>query len=272
LAPAAAAPERLDDGLASGTGGTTLTSNSGATTSKNILLSDNRSVIRRAELTVGVKKASEVAVQANRAEAIIGTLGGDVFGDDRESGTDASATLTLKVPPASLIKALNQLSALGTEQSRNLSSQDVTTQVADVAARVQSAAASIARLRTLFANATKVSDVIAIESELSSRQSDLESLQAQQKSLSTETQLATISFVLTTAKAPVVVAKKHHSTGAAAAFSRGWHHLASGAGWLLTALVTVLPFAILVLLLGVGALWLRRRRPVRLPVPEPEAA
>jgi len=235
--------------------------------SRSTLISDTRSVIRRAELTVGVKTAAEVATQANQAEDLVTKLGGDVFGDDRESGTDSTATLTLKVPPASLITALNRLSKLGTERSRALSSQDVTTQVADVDARVRSAESSIARLRTLFASATKVGDVIAIEEELSGREADLESLQAQQKTLATETQLATITLVLTTGKAPMAVKPKHHDSNA---FVKGWHHFVDGGSWLITVLVSVVPFLVIALLIGFGALRARRRRIV--PEPEPAAA
>ena len=272
-AASALAPDSLNAGVAAGSGGAAngASAGSGGSGNGDTLISDTRSVIRRAELTVGVKKASDVAIQANRAEAIVSGLGGDVFGDDRQSGTDATATLTLKVPPASLIKALNELSALGTEQSRSLSSQDVTTQVADVNARVASAAASIARLRTLYASATKVSDVIAIEDELSGRESDLESLQAQQKSLSTETQLATISLVLTTTT-PQVVIKTHHRSGIAGALSRGWDHFISGGSWVVSAIAAVGPWVVLVLLLGAGLLRLRRRRGTTPVAPTPEAA
>lgn len=242
----------------------------GAVNGKSILLGDNRSVIRRAELTVGVKKASDVARQANKAEEIVGALGGDVFGDDRQSGVDATATLILKVPPASLIKALAQLSALGNEQDRSLSSQDVTTQVADVNARVASAQASIARLRTLYAHATKVADVIEIEQELAARQSDLESLQGQQKALANETQMATISFVLTTQKAPAAPAKKHHRHGIGGAFARGWDHFVSAGSWVISAIAAVGPWAVLVALLAF--VWIRRRRVSPAPAPSPDPA
>ena len=78
--------------------------------------------------------------------------------------------------------------------------QDVTGKVADVDSRVDSARESILRLRTLYADATKVSDVIAIEQELATRQAELESLEAQQRALSTQTSQATVRLSLTAAK------------------------------------------------------------------------
>ena len=261
----ATAPTSSAGALApSQTGGT------GSSSGTGTLISDDESVIRRAELTVGVKAAPQVAVQANAAEAIIGNLGGEVSGDNRQSGAEATATLTLLVPPVNLIKALSQLSALGAEQSRSLSSENVTTQVADVNARVISANASIATLRTLFKAATKVGDVIEIEQELASRQSDLESLEAQQKALNDETAKATISLVLTTAAPPVVPKKPTHRGGVVGALSRGWDHFLSAGAWVLSAIAAVGPWAVLLLLVGAGALRLRRRRVT--PTPTPDAA
>src|SRR6201999_993676 len=139
-------------------------------------------------------------------------VGGEVDADDRTSGRHATATLQLRVPPASLESVLHELGKLGTEQSRTVSTTDVTQQVADVSSRVISAQQSIARLRTLYGHATKVSDVIEIEGELNTREADLESLEAQQRSLAGETQLATITLRLVTAAAapPPPAPASHH--------------------------------------------------------------
>ncbi|MCW2495050.1 DUF4349 domain-containing protein [Jatrophihabitans sp.] len=233
------------------------------------LLTDTRALIRTAYLTVGVRHSADVAAQANRADTIVTGAGGEVFGDDRQSGPSASASLVLKVPPAQLATILNQLAALGTERSRSLSSRDVTTQVADVAARLKSAQDSITRLRTLYAHATKVSDVISIEEELSTREADLESLEGQQRSLSSETDFATVNLNLTTLKAAPV--KPHHHSGVGGAFTRGWHGFTAAAAWVFAAFATALPFLVLLAVLaGAAGLWLRRHRPSPLPEPVPE--
>jgi hypothetical protein len=67
---------------------------------------------------------------------------------------------------------LTQLAKLGKETSRSGSARDVTTKVADVNSRVASAQQAIDRLRSLYAKATKVRDVIAIEAELNTREAD----------------------------------------------------------------------------------------------------
>jgi hypothetical protein len=229
--------------------------------------------IRIATMTVQVKHGTTVADQANSAEAIALGAGGEVDAADRSSGPDATATLVLRVPPDQLASTLTQLSKLGDEKNRRLSTQDVTSKVADVNSRVASAQGAIARLRVLYQRARKIADVINIESELAQRESDLESLQAQQRALAAETSTAAITLTLTTPpkivkKKVVHPAKKHHETGFLGGLRDGWHAFVTGAKVLATVVGAVLPFAVLLLVLGLAVrlLW-PRIRPPRRPAP-----
>ena len=240
-----------------------------ASGTKTAVLVETQALIRTADLHVAVKPGT-VGEQAGRAEDIALGAGGEVFGDDRSTGGSASASLTLKVPPDSLAAVLDRLAALGAEQSRSVSTQDVTQQVADVDSRVQSARDSIARLRALYDHASKVSDVITIEGELASRESDLEALEAQQRSLHSQTSMATIRLELTTATpASVPPHKTSPKHGIAAAFASGWHGFTAAIAWLARALATALPFLVVVVLLAGAGLLLWRRRPTPVPPPAP---
>lgn len=225
---------------------------------------ESRSVIRTAQLSVQVR---DVAAQANRAEQIATAAGGSVDSDDRTSQQRPSATLVLRVPQDVLAATIDKLSALGREISRQTSTRDVTGQVADVSSRVASAQASIARLRTLFAAASKVSDIIAIESELAQRESDLESLQAQQRALAAQTAMATVTLELT-GLAPVA-AKHRGATGFLGGLQRGWEAFVAAAGAVATGIGAALPFLVLLALVGAAALVLRRRLRTAAPMPPP---
>jgi hypothetical protein len=199
--------------------------------------------IRTAQLEVAVKHTASVAAKADAAASIV----------------------------------LGRLARLGTEQSRQVSTTDVTTKVADVDSRVTSAQAAIARLRDLYQHAVKVGDIISIESELSGRESDLESLQAQQRALAAQTAMATITLSLTRAPAKIRTAPathKHHS-GFLGGLQTGWDAFTHGASGIATAAGAALPFAVLLLVLGflVRLVWprLRPARPAA-PTPAPEAA
>lgn len=229
------------------------------------------SLIKTASLQVEFAKGADVAAKADAAESIAIGLGGTVYSDDRTAGDSASATLTLKVPPETLSVALDKIAALGHELSRESSTKDVTTEVADVASRVQSAQDSLTRLRILFTQATKIGDIIEIESEISQREADLESLVAQQRALAAQTTLATLQVSLTTkGTASPVPPKRTHYTGFVGGLHHGWDAFTSSASAVAVVAGAVLPFGVLFLALGAGAALVLRRR--RQPVPEPDRA
>ncbi|MDT4910375.1 MAG: hypothetical protein QOI69_3616 [Pseudonocardiales bacterium] len=228
-------------------------------------------LIRTADLVVEIAHGPDVAAQANRAEQIATAAGGQVFADDRTAGTKPTAALTLKVPGESLSSVLAKLAALGKEKSRQSSTKDVTTQVADVSSRVRSAQASISRLQVLFSRAVKVGDVIALENELSQREADLESLQAQQRSLESQTEMATVTLNLSTASAAAAVPKKNQDRGGfLGGLQRGWRAFTHGAGAVATGVGAALPFLALgLLILGAAVLLRRRMRHAAPPVIAP---
>jgi len=229
-------------------------------------LDDGTAKIRLAQMTVDVRRGG-VAAAADRAESIALDAGGEIDADDRTSGPQATASLELRVPPEALRSVLGQLSRLGHEASRQGSTTDVTEKVADVDSRVTSARESIARLRTLYADAAKVADVIAIESELNEREADLESLEAQQRALQRQTSMAAITLTLrTAAKAS---AEPQHASGFVGGLERGWDGFVAAAGWAATAVGILLPFLVLLAVLAVigGVVWRRRPRPAPVPTP-----
>lgn len=247
-----------------------------AQSAKSLPLVDGSYKIQVARMTVAVKGAANVAAKANEATTIAEQVGGEVDRDDRTSGPHASASMLLRVPPDTLTDTLTQLSQrLGHERYRSLSSTDVTQKVADVSSRVRSAQDSIARLRVLFQHATKIADIIQIESELNSREADLESLQAQQRALDRQTSMASITLSLVTAAkkaAPPKPANKHHDNAFIVGLKRGWDGFTAAAAWIARAVGTVLPFLVLLLILGIGLRWAwprlaHRRGPQPSPAP-----
>jgi hypothetical protein len=230
--------------------------------------------IRTAQLTVAVRGARNVAAKADAAETIVLGVGGEVDSDDRTSGPQASASLLLRVPPDALPDTLTKLSGLGAEKSRQTSTTDVTQKVADVHSRVESAQRAIEGFRRLVNRAQKVSEIITLESELNAREADLESLEAQYLALSNQTSMAAITLQLVTAPKhhapPPPPAKHHHRGGFLGGLDRGWDAFTAATGWLAVAVGTLLPFLVLLLVVGLAAraLWPRLPRR-RTPVPTP---
>jgi Domain of unknown function (DUF4349) len=231
-------------------------------------------LIRTASLTVVV---ADVTGRAGEAGSLARGAGGVVAGDDRSgAGPDAHATLVLKVPPGRMDAVLDQLSKLGTEQSRTSSTQDVTEDVADIGSRVATMQASIARVRAILARAEKIGDVVSVEGELSRRTTELESLQARQRALAGQIDYATITLQLR-ARPAAAAAPPVSRGGFVGGLTNGWEAFTATVGALLTGIGAVLPFLLVVVPIGLAVRWAlaaQRRRTVSAapiaPAPQPE--
>lgn len=244
----------LPAGEASGAGGDEL--GDGDTGLPLIPEALDRQVITTGDITV---RSEDVARDADRAALLVTTVGGQISGDVRGgAGEQQTADLVLRVPPAEVDGVLAGLAELGEELSRSVSSEDVTTVLADVDSRVASQQASLDRLRGLIAGATDITDLVTLERELAGRETELESLQAQQRALNDQVGLATLSLHLRAAQAPDPGAEP---AGFLSGLAGGWDAFLTVGGTLLTAFGAALPFlALLALLVAAFALLRRRQR------------
>ncbi|MFE4379894.1 DUF4349 domain-containing protein [Streptomyces cyaneofuscatus] len=229
-------------------------------------------VIRTAELLVEVKSAPKAAAAARSA---VEASGGLVASENTERIDDRheSSRLVLRVPQDSYQEVLRQLTGSGKLLSRSSNAKDVTDQVVDVESRIATQRASVKRVRELMDQAERITDVVALEGELSSRQADLESLLAQQSSLKDRTSLATVTLELIEPDAPRK-AGKDDDPGFLDALGGGWDAFVTMFRWIAVAIGASAPFLVTAALLLV--LWrvLRARRTARTtpaaPKPEPE--
>ncbi|CAM5517354.1 Lipoprotein OS=Streptomyces fumanus OX=67302 GN=GCM10018772_39580 PE=4 SV=1 [Streptomyces fumanus] len=152
-------------------------------------------VIHTASLTVEVENVPKALARARAATESAGGYVGEESTARDEEGAEYTEVV-LRVPVDAYDKVLAGLEGTGRLVERNAEARDVTDQVVDVDSRVKTQRASVARIRELMDRATKLSDVVTLEGELSSRQAELESLLARQASLKDRTDLATITLSL----------------------------------------------------------------------------
>ncbi|MFJ8536081.1 DUF4349 domain-containing protein [Streptomyces sp. NPDC093591] len=217
-------------------------------------------IIRTASLTVQVK---DVPKALDEARATTENAGGYVGNETttRDEEGHEHTRVVLRVPVDRYAEVLTALEGAGKLVERSAKAQDVTDQVVDVESRIKSQRASVARIRELMDQATKLSDVVTLEGELSSRQADLESLLAQQASLKDRTSLATITLSLS--ETPVKKAPRaDDDPGFLDALAGGWGAFVTMLRWLAVAIGAVLPFAAVTALIVL--VWLKVLRP-RLP-------
>ena len=163
------------------------------------------------------------------------------------------ARFTLSVPADKLDSALADLSSanLGTVSYRSSQSQDVTATYTDTQARIEPAKDSIARVRALMVRATKLEQVVLLESELSRRQADLDSLQQQLADLDHRTTMSEVSVSLWTDEA----APQPDDNGFVAGIQKAWDSLLNSLVVVLTGLAVLLPWLLIALVVA----WFIRR-------------
>ncbi len=192
---------------------------------------------------------------------------------DEQTGTDDEgrvnrSRLVIRVPSQFFDEVMTELGEVADLRSAKRTSEDVTTEVIDIGVRVRAQERSLERIELLLARAQSLRDIIAIESQLSRRQADLDSLKAQQAYLADQTSLSTITVFLEQKEEAERTEKDE--AGFVAGLERGWDALGKAATVLATGLGAVLPFLVVLLLLGVP-LWLlarpllRRRRSEPIP-------
>lgn len=232
-------------------------------------------VMQRAVISHGSLEmvARDVARAREDVLRVLGRWDGQVANEETGSdrrGRMSSVSLELRVPSPDFEQAMSQLSAVARTTHQQVSSQDVTTQVIDVNARVRAKEDAIRRIEQLLAHAKSLGQIIAIETDLGNRQAELDSLKQQQAWLADQTSLSTIDVSISRRVPPPV--QPHHDNGFLAGLASGWHALGAAAVAVLTVVGAVLPFA---LVLGVVAvpLWLVwRRRGRGHPAAPPPAA
>jgi hypothetical protein len=208
------------------------------------------------------KAVDSISAQATKSAGQVET--------DHRTGTDAKrvANLVLRVPPQHLNGLIADAANLGKELNRSITGEDVSTAHADINARVLALQTSVTRLRDLLSHSGSISDLVALENQLSSRESELESTIAQRASL--EGSIALSSLSIEFSQRPLVAARaKHGPFGFVSAIVAGWHATMLVLRWGAALIGYALPFLLIAAILALPAVALLRRRNANGEPPRP---
>ncbi len=229
-------------------------------------------IVRTGQLNLEVADLEEALAAA---EAAVAAAGGYVAASERAGDAErATASVTYRVPAERWESTLTALRAVGeTVLGEQTSSEEVTSQVVDLGARLANLRATEAALQEIMTKATKIPDVLEVQAQLSAVRQEIEQLTAQKVSLEARAALGTLTvgFAL-----PPIVAVTQVREGwdpaaeidRAAATLVGLGQSLLGAGiWVA---IVVLPLALIVgLVVAVAGLLARRlrARPTAGPTP-----
>jgi hypothetical protein len=174
-----------------------------------------------------------------------------------------NALLEMRVAPADVDRLLGTLAGVATIVSQNTISEDKTTEVIDVEARIKNRTDFRDSLRLMLRDSTTkrtMSDLLEIQRTLSDTQAELDAMAAQRKLLEQQTSKQHIQIQFTPTRALVQGGTSYSPIGRA--LRDAGHVLGESMGALITFVAAVLPWLVLVVLpLGwmLRALWRRRR-------------
>lgn len=234
---------------------------------------------RRASVALEVKSISQAVARVRATTAAsdgiilaenIGTTDGTApLAERSKVSATTYGEITISVPSAKLDAVVADLASVGTVLRSTTASEDVGSQIVDTQSRLETMRVSVARVRAFLDQAKGLDQVVALEAELTRRQSDLEALEAQLASLKDSVAMSPVQVSLTTQ--PEVVQPRKADTGFLAGLRSGWDAFTGSAAVALTVVGAVLPFAVLLALVGVPVLvWLRRRRLAAPPAALPQ--
>jgi len=270
--PAAAAPAPFSSAAGSASAGKSTAGQPGTGTTARLAPASD--IIYTAQLTIRAQSVSPAAAKAAQiAEGAGGYVSNETTSANPDLPSESTASVQLKIPVASYLVTLSQLSSsLGTQLSLQQQAQDVTQQVADVNSQVTSDEAAIAQLRALLSHAGSVGDLLSVQNQINDEESSLEAMQAQQRALSHETTYATVTLTILGPHAKPVVHHPKAPPSLAGGLGAGWRALRITVSGTLAFLGALAPFAavaaLAVFVIFRGRRWLSRRRPAQSATPE----
>jgi len=225
-------------------------------------------IVRTGQLNLEVTVLDDALAAAGRA---VIAAGGYVAASQRQGDDEnAGAMVTYRIPVERWDDTLVELRKVGVKVlSEQTGSEEVTSQVVDLGARLVNLRATESALQAIMAKATKIPDILEVQAQLTGVRGEIEQLTAQKQSLEERAALATLTVGFSL---PPTVAVTQVQEGwdpasevdrAAATLVGLGQGVANAAIWFG---IVLLPLA-LVLGIIVGAAWLVARRLRRRPTP-----
>lgn len=205
--------------------------------------------------------ADDVGSAQQSVRKVVDRYAGQVSDEETttgESGEPAWTRMVLQVPSAEFDRAMADLKEVAELESATTTQEDVTGEMIDTRTRMRVQQRSIARISLLLDRAQSIGDIMRIEGQLSQRQARLDSLKRRLAYLSAQTSMSTITVHIDQAATAGSEPGEDDEQGFVAGLRAGWSALASFAGGLATVAGALLPWAVVIALLG-PPLWLAGR-------------
>lgn len=217
-----------------------------------------RKIIYSADLSLIVK---DFTVAETALRAIIEKYDGRIATSDlgATTGVQRTGRWKIRIPVANFEAFLAAAGGIGEPERNKIDSQDVTEEFYDVQARINNKRVEETRLIQLLKDATgKLTEILAVEKELSRVRGEIEQMQGRLEVLSNLTSLTTVTVTIREIKDYVPPSAPTYGTKLSRAFFASWEGLIHFGESALLVGVTLVPWLPLILALFVAIIWLMR--------------
>jgi len=177
------------------------------------------------------------AALADAAQKIT-ALGGYASGSRRAGdGDQAQATVTYRIPAPSWDDALTALRGIATKVlSEETKTEDVSTQIVDLSAGIANLQATEQALQGIMLKATKISDILAVQTQLTATRGQIEQATAERKHLTEQAAFSTLTVTYGLKEQAVVATTKQFDPAtevdrASAKLVKGFQSLETAGIW-----------------------------------------
>jgi hypothetical protein len=235
-------------------GGSTATGAGAGTGAVVPPIADTAKVIKTGDLELRVGKGT-VIESVNRLTALATGLGGYVSSTKTstsdQSGTQGSATITLRVPAPNFEQLLDGASKLGQVQSTTTSGQDVTAQFTDIDAQISALSATRDQLLVVLQDAKNVNDILAVQDRITQVQVQIDQLNGQKKLLTDQTSYGTLAVTVLEPNATAsVTPEPDHNDDLGDAWRHARNSFVDGVEWIVSVSGTILLLALCAAVIG----------------------
>jgi len=219
-----------------------------------------RRIIYTADVTVVTERLSELADDlARRVKAHRGYIASHQISG--QAGTARSGRWKVRIPVDAFEAFLAEVSRLGEVQGLSRDSQDVSEEYTDLEARLANKRVEEARLiQHLQRSTAKLSDILAVEREISRVREEIERMTGRLRLLANQTALTTVTITATEVREYVPPRPTTFTAQIGRTFGGSLSAMRQAAQYAVLVIVAVLPWAVAAGAILFAAWWLARRR------------
>ncbi len=157
-------------------------------------------IVRTGTLTL---ESARIADAVSAASGVVVGRGGFVAGSQEIGAADAAkATVDYRIRSDRWDETLLALRRIGTVRDQQIKTDEVTGTVIDLGARITNLRSTEAALQAIMAKATKIQDVLDVQTQLTETRGQIEELSAQRASLEDRAAFGSLSVIFQLPPAP----------------------------------------------------------------------